>query len=166
MKMDEGIDTGDIIARRSIAIEEQETTTSLMDKLAHLGAELLIETLPGYLSGEIEPSPQEEDGATYAGMIKKKDGLIHFDQPADQIERMVRALDPWPNAYFDWDGKYVKIFSAKVLPSKNLASGQRGVVDQYPVIGTATADLMLLEVQVPGKNRFDGKVFLNGARNW
>jgi methionyl-tRNA formyltransferase len=166
MKMDEGIDTGDIIARKAIQLEGSETADTLSAALAHEGAELLVDTLPKYLAGNITPEIQNEQQATYAGLIKKEDGLISFDQPAEKIERLVRALDPWPNAFFDWDGIMVKLFSAKVLPSSTLKPGERGRLENYPIIGTASHDLMLREIQLPGKNRMDGKVFLNGARDW
>ena len=166
MKMDAGIDTGAIISSRTCPIENEDTAETLSAKLADLGARLLVHTLPAYLAGEIIPVPQAENGATYAGMIKKEDGLIDFSQPAEDIERMVRALHPWPNAYFDWNGSMLKIFAAKVLDSRELDAGHRGRIDKYPCIGTGTNDLMLCELQAPGKLRVDGKVFLNGAHNW
>jgi methionyl-tRNA formyltransferase len=166
MKMDTGIDTGAIISSRTCPIENEDTAETLGAKLADLGASLLVDTLPAYLSAEKIPVPQAENGATYAGLIKKEDGLIDFSRPAEQIERMVRALHPWPNAYLDWNGSMLKIYAAKVLDSHEFEAGQRGRIEKYPCIGTASKDLMLCELQAPGKKRVDGKVFLNGAHNW
>jgi methionyl-tRNA formyltransferase len=166
MKMDEGIDTGEIIAHKAVELDGNETADGLAEILAREGAELLVDILPEYLAGKITPIKQDERHATYAGLIKKEDGLISFDQPAEKIERMVRALDPWPTAFFDWDGKMVKIFSALVSPSSTLKPGERGRYDNYPIIGTTSNDLMLREVQLPGRTRVNSKVFLNGARDW
>ncbi len=166
MKMDAGIDTGAIISQRAIALTGNETTAGLTEALARLGADLLVETLHAYLSGNVDLKMQDEDQATYAGLLEKEDGLISFEQPAEAIERQVRAMDPWPNAYFEWDGKHVKVFSVKVLSSRSLSVGQRGKIEKYPCIGTASGDLMLMELQLPGKKRVNGKVFLNGAREW
>jgi len=166
MKMDEGIDTGDVLSQKSISLDEDETSQTLMKKIAEIGAELLVNTISNYISGELTPIKQPDKGATYAGLIQKKDGLINFKRSAQMIERKVRALQPWPIAYFDWNGKNVKLFSAKILNTKQLAAGQRGKINKYPCIGTKTHDLLLLDLKVPGKRRLDGKVFLNGARDW
>lgn len=166
MKMDEGIDTGDIISTKKMEIDFSETAGSLTTRLAEVGAKLLVETLPGYLNGDLPPIMQPEGRATYSGLIQKKDGLIDFSNPADFIERMVRAFDPWPVAFFNWDGENVKIFTAEILKTNQLKPGQHGVDNGYPCVGTETKDLKILEIQMPSKNRVDGKVFLNGARNW
>jgi len=166
MKMDEGIDTGDIISSSKLILEGNETTEDLTKKLAEIGQKLLIDTLPGYFSGEISPQKQDNENATYAGLIKKDDGLISFEKPAEHIERKIRAMQPWPTAYFHWEDRPVKIFSAKILDSQSLDMGERGKISKYPCIGTKTNDLMLLELQLPGKKSVNGKVFLNGARDW
>ena len=166
MKMDEGIDTGAIIARKAVELKGNENADTLTGILARTGAKLLVDALPDYLDGTITPRNQNEEHASYAGLIKKEDGLISFDQPAEQIERMTRAFNPWPTAFFDWDGTIVKVYSTKVMPSSNLNPGERGRLEKYPIVGTVSKDLMLLEIQLPGKNRVDGKVFLNGARDW
>ena len=166
MKMDTGIDTGAIISQKSLELADNETTGTLTDRLADLGAALLVETLPQYLDGSISPRPQNDENATYAGLIKKSDGLIDFQKSAAEIERRVRAMHPWPNAYFEWNGKTVKLFSIKILDSNTLSPAKRGKSQKYPIVGTGTNDIMLLELQMPGKKRFNGKVFLNGARDW
>ncbi|MBZ0288980.1 MAG: methionyl-tRNA formyltransferase [Anaerolineae bacterium] len=94
MKMDAGLDTGPMLSQQAIPLAANETGQSLHDKLAEIGAELLIETLPGYFSGAIQPQPQDESGVTYAPQIKKEDGMIDWTQDAVSIDRLVRALPP------------------------------------------------------------------------
>jgi len=166
MKMDEGIDTGDIITQKEVKISESETAASLTEKMATIGAKLLVDTLPRYMSGEIFPKKQLSKNATYAGLIKKQDGLLDFQKSAEELERQVRAYDPWPNCYFNWNDKNVKVYSAKVLISHHLKPGQRGIIEKYPCIGTRTYDLQLVKIQMPGKQKISGINFLNGARNW
>ncbi len=130
-----------------------------------LGADLLLDTLPAYLSGEIEPRPQPEEGATYAGMLKKEEGRLDFSQPAVELERKVRAFNPWPGTYFDWDGNLLKVHSASIGVGE-MRAGQRGVYLGLPAVGTSENLLVLGEVQPAGKKLMDGKAFLAGARNW
>jgi methionyl-tRNA formyltransferase len=104
MSMDQGVDTGAIINQRTMKIEDDDSAGSLSRKLAHLGADLLIETLPRYLSGELKPQPQNESRATYAPMLKKEHGLLDFTKPVEELVRGVRAFNPWPGAYFEWNG--------------------------------------------------------------
>ena len=166
MKMDEGIDTGDIITQKEVEISESETAASLTEKMATMGAKLLVDTLPRYINGEIFPKKQLSKNATYAGLIKKQDGLLNFQKSAEELERQVRAYDPWPICYFNWNGKNVKVFNVRVLISHHLKPGQRGIIEKYPCIGTRTYDLQLIKIQMPGKQKISGFVFLNGARNW
>ena len=166
MKMDEGIDTGDIITQKEVKISESETAASLTKKMATIGANLLVDTLPRYICREVFPKKQLSKNATYAGLIKKQDGLLDFQKSAEELERQVRAYDPWPNCYFNWNGKNVKVYNAKVLISHHLKPGQRGIIEKYPCIGTRTYDLQLIKIQMPGKQKISGIVFLNGARNW
>jgi methionyl-tRNA formyltransferase len=98
MKMDAGVDTGPILSQRYIPIAPDDTGGSLFAKMSTLGAELLLDTLPRYLSGELIPQPQPEEGATYAPMLKKEDGLLDFTRPAVELERRVHAMNPWPGA--------------------------------------------------------------------
>lgn len=104
MKMDPGLDTGPMLSQRAIPIDAEDTGGSLLQKLSHLGGELLLETLPGYISGEIQPQPQPETGSTYAPMLKKEDGLLDFTRPAAELERKIRAFQPWPGTTVAWDG--------------------------------------------------------------
>ena len=165
MKMDIGLDTGPILSQRSVRIKPDETAGSLFETLSKLGADTLLETLPGYFSGEIKPFPQPEEGVTYAGMMKKQEGELDFSQPTEELERKVRAFNPWPGTYFKWDGNLLKVHRAATSPGKK-REGERLVANGLPAIGTSDGLLVLEEVQPAGKKRMDGKAFLAGARDW
>jgi len=166
IKMDEGIDTGPILSKKSVEILTGETSETLALKLSKIGSELLIDTLPGYLDGKIKPQPQSDLGATYSGLIKKEDGLLDFSQSAGDLEKKIRAYNPWPVCFMEWKKEHLRIYQAKVSNEKQLNQYQHGIKNKYPSIGTSSNDLILIEVQPSGKKRIDGKAFLNGARNW
>jgi methionyl-tRNA formyltransferase len=165
MKMDPGIDTGPMLSQRAIPLSPNETGGSLFNKLSALGGELLLETLPRYISGELLPQPQPTEGATYAPMLKKEDGLLDFTRPAIELERRVRAMSPWPGAFFRWQGAPLKIHRAHVVAG-NTETGKQVVVDGCPAIGTADGILVFDELQPPGKKPMLGKAFLSGGRVW
>jgi len=165
MQMDAGLDTGPMLAHKSIRIRRDDTTGSVLQTLSTLGANLLIETLPDYLSGILTAIPQSEEGATYAPMLKKEDGLLDFIRPAQELERRVRAMNPWPGAFMDFDGAVLKIHRAHVEPG-NVSAGTRLVVQNQPAVGARGGLLILDEVQPAGKKSMSGKSFLAGARNW
>jgi len=166
MKMDEGIDTGPVICVEKISVEMKETAQTLTEKLSKLGSKLLPKCLLSYLTGDIEPTNQCAQEATYCGLIKKSDGLIDFGLGAIEIERKIRAYNPWPLAYFEWKRQRLKIYDVTKLSTNTLVPGERGRNLKYPIIGTATFDVRLDKVQMPGKNVISGKSFLNGARDW
>ncbi len=133
MRMDAGIDTGPILSQRAIAIAPDETGQSLHDKLADLGGDLLIETLPGYLSGDLLPQPQDDSLMTLAPRIKKEEGHIDWTQPAAQIERTVRAFTPWPGTFAHWGDQQLKILAGHVSaghaePGQVVASGDLAAI--------------------------------------
>jgi methionyl-tRNA formyltransferase len=165
MKMDIGLDTGPVLMQRSVRIKPDETAGSLFETLSTLGADLLLDTLPGYIAGEITPRPQPEAGATYAGMMKKQEGALDFSLPAVELERKVRAFNPWPGTYFDWNGGMFKVHRASVFTGKKRV-GEHSIHNGLPAVGTSDGLLVLEEVQPPGKKRMPGKAFLAGARNW
>jgi methionyl-tRNA formyltransferase len=165
MKMDVGLDTGPILSQRSIRLTRDDTAGSVFEKLSHLGADLLIETLPNYLAGKIQPVPQPEEGATYAPMLKKEEGKLDFTRPADELERRVRAFNPWPGAFMDFDGALLKIHRAHV-ESGEAEVGQRLIYQDQPAVGAGGGLLILDEVQPVGKKSMSGKSFLAGARHW
>jgi methionyl-tRNA formyltransferase len=165
MVMDVGLDTGPMLSKRSIRLTPDETAGSAFEKLSQLGAELLIETLANYLSGRLAPVPQPEEGATYAPMIGKEEGRLDFTHDAESLERRVRAFNPWPGAFMDFDGMLLKIHRARV--GVGLAeAGQRLVVQDQPAVGAGGGILLLEEVQLSGKKPMSGKAFLAGARQW
>jgi methionyl-tRNA formyltransferase len=165
MKMDQGVDTGAIIHQRAIKIEDDDTASSLSEKLSYLGVDLLIETLPRYLSDELKPQLQNESQATYAPMLKKEYGLLDFTKPVEELVRSVHAYHPWPGAYFEWNGGMLKVHRAHAETS-DASEGQRLVIRGQPAIGARGGLLVLDEVQPAGKKSMSGKAFLSGARAW
>jgi len=165
MKMDSGIDTGPMLSRRAIPIESEDTAGTLSPKLAQLGAELLLETLPVYLRGELLPQPQDDSQATYAPMLKKEDGALDFNESAEYLARKVRAYNPWPGAYMVWSGGTLKVLRAHRVGGSS-GPGETVRIGNLPAVGTVAGLLVLDEVQPPGKKAMPGQVFLNGARDW
>lgn len=166
MKMDVGLDTGPMLVKKSIRIRRDDTAGSVFQALSTLGANLLIETLPDYLAGTITPIPQTEEGATYAPMLKKQDGLLDFTRPAFELERRVRAMHPWPGAWFEWNGNVLKVLRASVSEEKGPSIGSRFMVEGRPAITSIDGALVMDEVQPAGKKAMPGKSFLSGARDW
>ena len=166
MKMDEGVDTGDMLAQLRIGIKESDNAGTLTERMAELGAALLIETLPRYFAGDLKPLKQEDQVATRALMISKEDGALDPDLPAEMLHNKVRAYNPWPGVSYSWVGGLLKIHSSKAQPADSVIPGQRGVVNGFPAIGTPTGWLLLLEVQPANKKKMSGAAYLAGARNW
>jgi len=166
MKMDAGMDTGPILKSASIAVVEKETTESLSQKLSELGKQLLLDVLPDYLAGRLVATPQDDELATYAPLIKKEDGLLHPNQPVEMLERKVRALNPWPGTYLEWKGKSLKVFEVEILPSQSRTIGKKGIFRKYPTIDCIGGTLLLKKVQLPGRKVVSGIDFLNGVRDW
>jgi methionyl-tRNA formyltransferase len=164
MLMDEGMDTGDVLLQSEIPIQEDETTETLQDRLAFLGAELLSETLGKMKKGEIRPTPQDHSKATYAPMLKKQDGQIDWTKGAEEIDRQVRAFHPWPGAYTEWQGQILKIY--KGGGRKGKTTGKAGTVlwvgTDLIEIETGKDSYLLKEVQLEGKRRMSIRDFLSG----
>ncbi|MCX6058025.1 MAG: methionyl-tRNA formyltransferase [Chloroflexi bacterium] len=167
MKMDVGLDTGPMLAMKSMRLASDLTTDSALQALSQLGADLLIETLPDYFSGKLIPQAQPEDGATYAPMLKKEDGLLDFTHSAVELERRVRAMNPWPGAWLEWKGNPLKVLRASTVSvEKGLPSGSRFIVDGRPAVQSAEGALVLDEIQPAGRKSMSGKSFLAGTRDW
>lgn len=167
MQMDVGLDTGPMLAKKSIRIRRDDTAGSVFQALSTLGADLLLETLPHFISGKLIAVPQPAEGATYAPMLKKEDGLLDFTRPAVELERRVRAMNPWPGAWFEWMGNLLKVLRASVASEdKSVASGSRFTVEGRPAVQSAEGVLILDEVQPAGRKMMSGKAFLSGAREW
>jgi len=165
MKMDPGLDTGPMLSQRSIQLTREDTAGSVFEKLSTLGADLLLETLPEYLSGKLTPVPQPEEGVTYAPMLKKEEGKLDFNQDLHELERRVRAFNPWPGAFMNFDGTLLKVHRARVEAGE-ASAGQRLIYQNQPAVGARGGILILEEVQPAGKKSMSGRSFLAGARNW
>ena len=127
---------------------------------------MLVETLPGYLAGDIKPQPQDESLATYAPKIEKADGELDLSQPAALLARQVRAYYPWPGTYQYFEDRFLKIHRAYALPLERAVPGMRYIVADKPAWGTGEGLLVLEEVQLDGKSRVTGEAFLRGPRTW
>jgi methionyl-tRNA formyltransferase len=166
MRMDPGVDTGAMLARRAEPIREDDTAETLSQRLATLGAELLMETLSGYIEGRVQPEQQDEALATYAPMLKKEDGLLDFSQPANVLARKVRAYQPWPGAFTTWQGQMLKIGRAHAVEGSDGQPGATRILGGLPAVACGEGTLVLDQLQPAGKRAMEGKVFLSGARGW
>lgn len=164
MQMDEGLDTGDMLAKSIVKIEEEETGESLFEKLAAEGAKLLVETLPAIEAGTVSRQAQEDSLSSYAHMIKKEMGLIDWTQPAVRLERMVRALNSWPSAYTLLKGKTLKIWEAVIEEKQTDAEPGcvAEVTKEVIKVQTGQGLLVVKSLQLEGKKRMETKAFLLG----
>ena len=145
MQMDEGLDTGDMLAKAIVPLDEKETGGSLFDKLSEAGGRLCVETLAKLEKGEITPEKQGESPTAYASMLDKKMGNIDWNKSAVVVERLVRGLNPWPSAYTHLDGKTLKIWACDVLP-QSASKGESGEILEVTkdAIHVQTGDGILL----------------------
>lgn len=164
MRMDVGLDTGDMIAKKQVRLAADETGGSLFDKLAQVGAELCVETMKMLEDGTATFTPQDNEASSHTKMISKELGDIDWKKPAVEIERLVRGLNPWPSAYTHLDNKAFKIWNARVVESDNSCAPGCiwKVTKNSMVIQTGDGGLELLEVQLAGKKRMDAGAFLRG----
>ena len=164
MFMDVGLDTGDMLLKSVTPIEPSDTGATLHDRLSIMGAKLLVETLTGLENGTIQRIKQKDEESSYAKMLTKSLGKIDFTKSAEEIERLIRGLNPWPSAYTSLDGKTLKIWSAKVIGEDS--TGTPGeiveVTKNSMVIQTGKGQLSLLELQLEGKKRMEVDAFLRG----
>lgn len=168
MQMDEGLDTGDILLKKEIMLDEKETGGSLHDKIAEEGAALCVQTLEALEQGKVLPEKQGESPTAYARMLDKSLGDINWEASAGEIERLIRGLNPWPSAYTDWNGKVMKIWEADVLeedseePKKVPGTIVRVEKDGF-IVQTGNGLLKVTQLQIPGKKRMDAGAFLRGC---
>ncbi|MDH3674022.1 MAG: methionyl-tRNA formyltransferase [Anaerolineae bacterium] len=168
MLMDEGMDTGPIIARHAVAIAGDQTGGSLTKLLAERGAELLVEILPAWLAGQIDPQAQDDRLATTTHLLKKQDGKIDWTQPAQEIERQVRAFSPWPGTFSHGPRGQIKILTVEVADEASRpASGLSGpgTVFQHHkqiLVVTGAGTIRLLAVQPAGKKVMPAEAMING----
>ena len=165
MRMDEGLDTGDMIAKKVVKLAKDETSGSLFERLSEEGAQLLVKTLPSVFNGTAVYEKQPEQSPTpYAGMIRKSMGQIDWNQSAVEIERLVRGMNPWPSAYTKLDGRTLKIWKAHV--EKPEMTGDAGKIVRMDNKGlyvqTGLGILCVDELQLEGKKRMKTGDFLRG----
>ena len=164
MRLDAGLDTGDILLQQEIAIGLEDTAETLAPRLASIGADLVVETLRGLQAGSIQPRPQDNSRASLAPILKKEDAQVDFSRPANEISNRIRGFQPWPGAYTQFRGKNLQILKAQpaggALPPAELrAQGDRLLVG----CGNNTS-LELLELQLEGKKRTSARDFIHGYR--
>ena len=166
MQMDEGLDTGDMLLKTVVPLEEEETGGSLFDKLSEAGARLCVETLRELEAGTLKPEPQGESPTPYASMLEKEMGSIDWTKDAVSIERLIRGLNPWPSAYTRYQGRTMKIWAARVLP-QHVSKGNCGeileVTKDAMIVQTGDGALAIRELQMEGKKRMDTGAYLRGA---
>ncbi len=167
MYMDEGLDTGDILLHRNLAILSTDTGGSLRDRLAQIAPEALLEALQMLAKSDAPRIPQDNALATYAPKLTRDDGKIDWLEPAETIERKIRAFNPWPGAFTSvWDALHekwlkLKIFSAAIV-DLNAGAGEVLRSDKEVVIATGRRALSVVEVQLEGKRRMGAREFLRG----
>ncbi len=163
MLMDEGLDTGDMLVKRALAIGPDETAGELHDRLAVLGRETMVETLKLLCAGELEPEKQDDTQSCYAPMLKKEDGLIDWSRPADELHNQVRGLSPWPGAFSALNGDVLKVAATRVVG----ASGEAGCIlsasAEGVVVACGSGALSLGALQLPGKRMLPAADFLRGT---
>lgn len=164
MRMEEGLDTGPMVAQRALAIGAEETSATLHDRLAALAAEMILASLPDVLHGRVSPQPQDEALATYAPMISKEAGLLDWNQSSAQLDRHVRAMTPWPGAYTYWDGLMLKILAAHPSPAAGDARlpGQVFATGAQIAVQTGEGALVIERLQLAGKRALDAADFIRG----
>jgi methionyl-tRNA formyltransferase len=165
MRIDAGLDTGDVLLRWEIAIGPDEIAPELAARLAEAGAGLIVRSLEGLCSGSIHPEPQDHSRATYAPILRKEDGQIEWNQSARQIHNLIRGLQPWPGAHTTFRGHSLHLWRSRLVPGTwDLPPGalihERGVF----AIGGDGAALQLLEVQLEGRKKMTAEVFAHGHR--
>ena len=161
--MDEGIDTGDILLKKTIQIDTDETSGSLFDKLMALGAETILETLDELEKGNLTPTKQGESPTAYAKMLTKAMGLIDFTKSAKELDCFVRGMDPWPSAYTLLSGKTLKLWKVRVVEGGGKAGSVIEIGKESFTVACGEGAIEVLEVQLEGKKRMSAGDFLKGS---
>ena len=167
MQMDEGLDTGAMLFKQSLAITKQDTSTSLYQKLAEIGPNALLETLATLT--QIIPQIQNEQHASYAKKLSKEEAKINWFLPAQQLERNIRAFNPWPVAFFNLNDSSIKVYSSEVVSNQNsdIPAGQIVESDKQGIlVATGNDYLLLSKLQLPGKKPMSAADVLNGKAEW
>lgn len=165
MQVEQGLDTGPMLLREAVAIEADTTASALHDALAARGARLIVEALDGVAANRLVPTPQPADGVTYAAKLGRDEGRLDWSRPAAELERRVRALNPWPGVWFEAAGERIKVLAAALAPD---AASQPGtvlpgtVLDDRLTLACGVGALRLTLVQRSGRSAVDGAAFLRG----
>ena len=162
MRIDEGLDTGDILLQKEVAILDEDTAETLSPRLAAIGADLMVQTLGRLFDGTIDPVPQKNDEATLAPILKKEDGKIDFSRDAQEIYNRLRGFQPWPGAFTIFRGKTLNITAAKISGEKVLQAELLVTNDKLFVGCGSSSALELLEIQPEGKKRISARDFMHG----
>lgn len=163
MKMDEGLDTGEVLLKKTTVITDEDTGGSLHDRLALLGAEALLEALPAYLEGKLQGIAQDETKATYAHKLDKQEAMLDWSKPAVELALMVRAMNPWPVAECTYEGRRLRIWQASALEESRDADPGAvvGASDDGIRVACGSGQLLLQALQLPGGRRLSAREFLN-----
>jgi methionyl-tRNA formyltransferase len=163
MRMDEGLDTGPIVAQRMVALDGSETAPELEASLAQLAAELLADSLPAWVSGGLTERPQPVEGASLTRPLRREDGRLDPALPAHRLERQVRAYQPWPGSWLEWDSDRIVVWRASVEETRTTdLPGTVAATAAGPVLVTSDGGLRLDEVQPAGRRRMSGADYLRG----
>jgi methionyl-tRNA formyltransferase len=163
MRIDAGLDTGDMLLKAETEIDPDENAVELSQRLAVMGADLLVKTLDGLARGTITPQRQNPDEATHAPLLKKEDGILEWSQPARAIHNRVRGLQPWPGALTIFRGQTLHIWRSHPRPERGPSPG-RFLSLKPPVVACGAGSLELVEVQLEGRKRIPAADFANGQR--
>lgn len=166
MKLDEGLDTGDILLQRELEINSDDTAVTIAPRLAMLGADLLIETLHGLEQGSIIPQPQDNSRASLAPILKKEDGLVDFSRTATEIHNRLRGFQPWPGAYTVFRGKILKVVAARPAePAPAIPPAELRMLGEKLLVGCGGGTtLELIQIQPEGKKAIGARDFVSGYR--
>jgi methionyl-tRNA formyltransferase len=164
MRIDAGLDTGDMLLKRSTEIGPDENAVELGARLAAMGADLLVETLAGLSAGAIVPQKQDSSQATYARLLKKEDGIVDWSLPAQAIHNRVRGLQPWPGACTTFRGQPLHIWKSRPAPDPGHPPPGRISAVKPLVVSCGSGALELIEVQLEGRKRISAADFANGQR--
>ncbi|MBU1131929.1 methionyl-tRNA formyltransferase [Patescibacteria group bacterium] len=167
--MDEGMDSGDILAQKKVEIDATDNFISLSKRLAEISAEYLAEIIPQYLNNEIELKKQDNESATFCRKIKKEDGKIDWNKSALEINNQIRAFAKWPGSYTFFSGKKLELMICRLAEfetKKEIAIGQAFEKDKNVFVKCGSGNLEILELKLEGKNQCNIKNFINGYRNF
>jgi methionyl-tRNA formyltransferase len=164
MVLTEGMDEGPVLAEERVPIRDDDTAASLGERMASIGARLLVPTLDGYVNGDLKPVEQDHEAATYAPKVDTEVARIEWSAPAARIRNLVRGLNPAPGAWTMLGDARLKVYSTEVVDDTSMRPGQLGVIDDELVVGTGDGALALTEVQLAGKKRVGGAELARGLR--